>query len=160
DRTRSKWGGFLPKVPFDALRYGIPPSSLPSIEPVQLLALETAQRALEDGGYGHADFDRSRVAVVFGAEAGSDLSNAAVLRTVLPAYLGAVPDELRAQMPPLTEDSFAGMLSNVISGRIANRLDLGGANYTVDAACASSLAALDVACKELAAGTSDLVLCG
>ena len=35
------------------------------------------------------------------------------------------------------------MLSNVIAGRIANRLDLGGLNYTVDAACAS-LAALDL----------------
>ena len=41
-----------------------------------------------------------------------------------------------------------------------NRLDLGGVNYTVDAACASSLAALDAACKELRSGTSDLVLCG
>ncbi len=53
-----------------------------------------------------------------------------------------------------------GILANVIAGRIANRLDLGGANYTVDAACASSLTAVDVACKELASGTSDLVLCG
>ena len=45
----------------------------------------------------------------------------------------------------LTEDSFPGVLANVIAGRIANRLDLGGVNYTVDAACASSLAALDLA---------------
>jgi acyl transferase domain-containing protein len=52
------------------------------------------------------------------------------------------------------------VLANVIAGRIANRLDLGGVNFTVDAACASSLAALDAACKELAAGSSDLVLCG
>ncbi len=52
------------------------------------------------------------------------------------------------------------MLANVIAGRVANRLDLGGVNYTVDAACASSLAALDAACKELRAGSSDLVLCG
>jgi acyl transferase domain-containing protein/NAD(P)H-dependent flavin oxidoreductase YrpB (nitropropane dioxygenase family) len=160
DRTPSKWGGFLPRVPFDPLRYGIPPSSLPSIEPVQLLALETAQRALADASYAERDYDRSRTAVVFGAEAGSDLSNAAVLRTLLPSYLGAVPAELADQMPRLTEDSFPGMLSNVIAGRIANRLDLGGASYTVDAACASSLAAIDVGCKELAGGTSDLVLCG
>jgi acyl transferase domain-containing protein len=79
---------------------------------------------------------------------------------VLPSYLGEVPPELDEQLPRLTEDSFPGVLANVIAGRIANRLDLGGANYTVDAACASSLAALDVACKELTAGTSDLVLCG
>ncbi|UQA91922.1 type I polyketide synthase [Streptomyces halobius] len=159
-RTESKWGGFLPDIPFDPLRYGIPPSSLGSIEPVQLLALEAARRALDDAGYEARKFDRSRASVVFGAEAGSDLSNAATLRALLPAYLGQLPPELDAQLPRLTEDSFPGMLANVISGRIANRLDLRGANYTVDAACASSLAAVDVACKELAGGTSDLVLCG
>ncbi|MEO8755361.1 MAG: acyltransferase domain-containing protein, partial [Casimicrobiaceae bacterium] len=38
--------------------------------------------------------------------------------------------------------------------------DLGGSNYTVDAACASSLAAIDMACKELATGTSNMVICG
>ncbi|MFC5719229.1 SDR family NAD(P)-dependent oxidoreductase [Streptomyces gamaensis] len=159
-RTESKWGGFLPDIPFDPLRYGIPPSSLGSIEPVQLLALEAARRALRDAGYEERPFDRSRASVVFGAEAGSDLSNATTVRTVLPAYVGELPPGLDEQLPRLTEDSFPGMLANVIAGRIANRLDLGGANFTVDAACASSLAAVDVACKELSAGTSDLVLCG
>jgi acyl transferase domain-containing protein/NAD(P)H-dependent flavin oxidoreductase YrpB (nitropropane dioxygenase family) len=159
-RTPSKWGGFIAPVPFDPLRYGIPPAALRSIEPSQLLALEVARRALADAGYANRSIDHSRTSVVFGAEAGSDLSNAGVLRNLLPAYLGEVPPELDEQLPVLTEDSFAGALSNVIAGRIANRLDLGGANYTVDAACASSLAAVDVACKELTAGTSDLVLCG
>ncbi|WHM35570.1 type I polyketide synthase [Streptomyces sp. BPTC-684] len=158
--TASRWGGFLPPIPFDPFAYGIPPASLGSIEPVQLLALEAARRALEDAGYGDRPFDRSRTSVVFGAESGSDLSGATTLRTVLPAYLGEVPPAVEEQLPKLTEDSFPGMLANVIAGRIANRLDLGGANYTVDAACASSLAALDVACKELASGTSEMVLCG
>ncbi|MFF4901261.1 SDR family oxidoreductase [Streptomyces sp. NPDC001068] len=160
--TASRWGGFLPAIPFDPLSYGIPPASLGHIEPVQLLALEAARRALDDAGYGTRgrEFDRSRTSVVFGAEAGSDLSNAATLRAVLPSYYGKVPDGLEDQLPRLTEDSFPGLLANVISGRIANRLDLGGSNYTVDAACASSLAAVDVACKELTAGTSDVVLCG
>ena len=159
-RTPSKWGGFIAPVPFDPLRYGIPPAALRSIEPSQLLALEVARRALADAGYAERPVDHSRTSVVFGAEAGSDLSNAGVLRNLLPAYLGEIPPELAEQLPVLTEDSFPGVLSNVIAGRIANRLDLGGANYTVDAACASSLAAVDVACKELTAGTSDLVLCG
>lgn len=52
------------------------------------------------------------------------------------------------------------MLANVIAGRIASRLDLGGANCTVDAACASSLAALDLACRQLREGDSDMALCG
>ncbi|WP_059011107.1 type I polyketide synthase [Streptomyces specialis] len=158
--TPSKWGGFLPRIPFDPLSYGIPPATLRSIEPVQLLALEAARRTLTDAGYDDRPFDRARTSVIFGAEAGSDLSQAATLRAVLPSYLDSMPDALAEQLPTLTEDSFPGMLSNVIAGRIANRLDLGGANYTVDAACASSLAALDAACKELTAGSSDLVLCG
>lgn len=160
ERTPSRWGGFLPEIPFDPLRYGIPPASLAAVEPVQLLALEAARRALADAGYDAKGTDHARTSVVFGAEAGSDLSNATTLRTVLPSYIGTIPPALDEQLPRLTEDSFPGMLANVIAGRVANRLDLGGANYTVDAACASSLTAVDVACKELVAGTSDMVLCG
>ena len=57
-RTPSKWGGFIPEVGFDALAYGIPPTSLASIEPVQLLSLEAAARALADAGYADREFDR------------------------------------------------------------------------------------------------------
>jgi acyl transferase domain-containing protein len=160
ERTPSRWGGFLPRIPFDPLSFGIPPASLAAIEPVQLIALEAARRALADAGYEGRPVDHSRTSVVFGAEAGSDLSNATALRTVLPSYVGEMPAALDEQLPRLTEDSFPGMLANVIAGRIANRLNLGGANYTVDAACASSLTAVDVACKELVTGTSDVVLCG
>ncbi|GGY01017.1 type I polyketide synthase [Streptomyces hiroshimensis] len=163
--TVSKWGGFLPRIPFDPLRYGIPPTTLGSTDPVQLLALEAARRALDDAGYGDGGrggrpFDRSRASVVFGAESGGELSHAYTLRAVLPSYFGSVPPGLAEQLPTPTEDSFPGILANVVSGRIAHRFDLGGANYTVDAACASSLAALDSACKELVTGSSDLVLCG
>ncbi|WP_231954490.1 type I polyketide synthase [Actinoplanes derwentensis] len=160
DATPSKWGGFIPRIKFDPLAYGIPPASLASIEPVQLLALEVAARALEDAGYADRPFARDRASVIFGAEAGHDLATAYGFRALIPGYLGELPPELDEHLPRVTEDSFPGVLSNVIAGRIANRLDLGGVNYTVDAACAASLAALDLACKELTAGTSDLVLCG
>ncbi|MFG2875641.1 SDR family NAD(P)-dependent oxidoreductase [Streptomyces sp. NPDC048337] len=161
ERTPSRWGGFLDPVPFDALAHGIPPASLAGIEPVQLLALEISARALADAGYGRdREFDRSRTSVVFGAEAGTELAGAYGLRALLPAYLGELPSALDGQLPRLTEDSFPGILANVIAGRVANRLDLGGANCTVDAACASSLAALDLACRQLRDGDSDMVICG
>ncbi|WP_394828393.1 SDR family NAD(P)-dependent oxidoreductase [Pendulispora albinea] len=163
EKTPSKWGGFIPDIVFDPGAYGIPPRSLAAIDPVQILALEVARRALEDAGLSGAQarwFDRERASVVFGTESGNDLSSAYGFRASYPQYLGEMPKELDASLPKLTEDSFPGVLSNVISGRIANRLDLRGSNYTVDAACASSLAALDVACKELAGGTSDLVIAG
>ena len=158
--TPSRWGGFVPEIAFDALAYGIPPRSLASIETVQLLALHVAAEALADAGYKTRPFDRERTSVIFGAEAGTDLSSAYGLRASFRTYLGELPAELDEHLPSLTEDSFPGMLTNVIAGRIANRLDLGGSNFTVDAACASSLAALDLACKELRLGTSDMVLCG
>ncbi len=167
--TPSKWGGFLPDIPFDALRYGIPPAALASIEPVQLLSLEVAARALRDAGYesapagrpgGARAFDRERTAVVFGAEPGTDLSAAYGFRALYPQLHGELPAALDDQLPQLTADSFPGVLANVISGRIANRLDLGGANYTVDAACASALAALEVACLQLGSGAADMVLAG
>ncbi len=98
--------------------------------------------------------------MIFGAEAGTDLAGAYGFRAQYRQYAGVLPPALDAVLPRLTEDSFPGILSNVIAGRIANRLDLGGANFTVDAACASSLAAVDLACKELANGDAGMVICG
>ncbi|AGZ46207.1 type I polyketide synthase [Actinoplanes friuliensis] len=159
--TVSKWGGFIDPVPFDAIKYGIPPAALASIDPTQLLALEISHRALVDAGYAYdSGADHSKTGVVFGAEAGSDMSQTQTLRTLLPGYLGDVPAQMEDLLPTVTEDTFPGVLANVIAGRVANRLDLGGPNYTVDAACASSLAAMDSACKELLAGDSDLMICG
>src|SRR6185295_1716324 len=60
--------------------------------------------------------------------------------------------------PEWTEDSFAGIILNVAAGRVANRLDLGGVNYAVDAACASSLAALYAGVRELETGTADAMI--
>jgi acyl transferase domain-containing protein/NAD(P)H-dependent flavin oxidoreductase YrpB (nitropropane dioxygenase family)/NADP-dependent 3-hydroxy acid dehydrogenase YdfG len=160
EKTPSKWGGFIPATVFDPGAYGIPPRSLAAIDPVQILSLEVARRAMNDARLDERYFDRERASVVFGAEAGTDLANAYGFRASIPRYIGEMPPALDASLPKLTEDSFPGVLSNVIAGRIANRLDLRGVNYTVDAACASSLAAVDVACKELASGSSDIVVAG
>jgi acyl transferase domain-containing protein/NAD(P)H-dependent flavin oxidoreductase YrpB (nitropropane dioxygenase family)/NAD(P)-dependent dehydrogenase (short-subunit alcohol dehydrogenase family) len=159
-KTPSKWGGFIDDIPFDPLKYGIPPQSLAAIEPVQLLSLAVAHDALADAGYLDKYFDREKTAVIFGAEAGMDLSNQYTFRNLYPQYCGDLPDALDAVLPKLTEDSFPGVLANVISGRIANRLGLGGVNYSVDSACASSLTAIELAVKELRTGGSDMVLAG
>ncbi|MBL7549255.1 SDR family oxidoreductase [Frankia sp. AgB1.9] len=160
EKSRSTWGGFLDRIPFDPLRYGIPPAALSSIEPVQALALETARRALEDARLAPDRVDHSRTGVVFGTEPNSDLSAAITLRALLPAYYGQVPPELDDVLPRITPETFTGILGNIVASRISNRLDLGGPAYVVDAACASSLAALDLACKELRFGSADVMLCG
>jgi acyl transferase domain-containing protein/acyl carrier protein len=168
DKIISKWGGFVPDVTFDPLKYGMPPSSLPSIEPAQLLALEVVQRALTDAGYADRSFPREQTAVVLGMGGGAaQLAMGYAFRSYLPMLDTVIPgggrqaiESCRGLLPEWTEDSFPGFLLNVTAGRIANRLNLGGANYTVDAACGSSLAAAALAVRELETGAADMVILG
>jgi acyl transferase domain-containing protein/NAD(P)H-dependent flavin oxidoreductase YrpB (nitropropane dioxygenase family)/NAD(P)-dependent dehydrogenase (short-subunit alcohol dehydrogenase family)/acyl carrier protein len=161
DRIYSKWGGFLSDVSFDPLEFGVPPAAIPSIEPMQLLALVLVQRALKDAGYARDNPHREQTAVILGAGGGlADLGARYTTRAMIPGLIENPDDSLYGQLPEWTEDSFAGILLNVISGRVSNRFDLGGVNFTVDAACASSLAAVYLGCRELATGTSDMVIAG
>ncbi len=168
DKIISKWGGFLPDVPFDPIRYGMPPSSLPSIEPAQLIALEVVRTALADAGYADRPFPRETTGVVLGMGGGAaQLAMGFAFRSYLPMLDTVLPEAGRQAMqscqgllPDWTEDSFPGFLLNVTAGRIANRLNLGGSNYTVDAACGSSLAAAALAVRELESGVADMVVLG
>ena len=161
DKSYSKWGGFLEDVPFDPLNYGIPPNALSSIEPLQLLTLEVARRALDHAGYKTRPFSRERASVILGVGGGgADLAQRYGTRVAMAATTSDSDSDAPQDLPKWTEDSFPGMLSNVAAGRVANRFDFGGVNYTVDAACASSLAAVYHAVNELEAGTSDLVIAG
>ena len=45
-------------------------------------------------------------------------------------------------LPTITEDSMPGELANIVSGRVANILNLRGPNFITDAACASSFAVI------------------
>ncbi|NQD72525.1 acyltransferase domain-containing protein, partial [Sphingobacterium shayense] len=160
DVSHSKWGGFIPKIDFDPLAFGIPPQSLAAIEPTQLLSLLVARRALDNAGYADKEIDRENISVIIGAEGGNDLANSYSFRGYYKQVFGELHKEVQDAFPHTTEDSFPGILANVIAGRITNRLDLGGRNFTVDAACASSLAAIELACQELILGKSDMVLAG
>lgn len=161
DKIYSKWGGFLDDMPFDPIRYGMPPKSLESIDPMQLMALEVAQRTLIDSGYQDRDFNRERASVILGVSGGTgDVGTQYGLRAELPRFYGSLPENIADRLPEWTEDSFAGLLNNVSAGRIANRLNLGGVNFTTDAACASALAALYQSVSELVSGRSDFVITG
>ncbi len=161
DKIYSKWGGFIEDIPFDPLRFGIPPRSLKSIDPIQLLALEAVRQALDDAGYGDGDFDRENTSVILGAATGAgDLGHQYATRSHLPTYIEKLADKTWDRLPEWTEESFPGLLLNVAAGRVANRFDFGGRNYTIDAACASSLAAMSLAIEELETGRSNVVITG
>ncbi|WP_425259604.1 SDR family NAD(P)-dependent oxidoreductase [Rubrivivax sp. RP6-9] len=161
DKIYSKWGGFLDDLAFDPTKFGMPPKSIEAVDPMQLMALEVARRTLADAGYDGRPFDRERASVIIGASGGTgDVGSQYGLRSELPRFQGALPADVADRLPEWTEDSFAGILLNVIAGRIANRLNFGGVNFTTDAACGSSLAAVYQAVTELAAGRSDIVIAG
>ena len=155
DKIYSRWGGFLEPIEFDPLKYGMPPKSLSSIDPFQLITLEMVDRALRDAGYHQREFDREHTSVFVGEGGGmGNLGQLYSLRALLPMVLRDVPDELLGQLPEWTEDSFPGLLPNVIAGRIANQFDLGGTNLSTSAACAAGLAALSLGMDELRSGKS------
>ncbi|MFH1158204.1 MAG: beta-ketoacyl synthase N-terminal-like domain-containing protein, partial [Pseudomonadota bacterium] len=161
DKIYSKWGGFLDDMPFDPSKYGITPKSIVSVDPMQLMALEVAQAALADAGFRHTEKERERTSVILGISGGAgDVGGQYGLRSELPRFAGELPAALAGQLPEWTEDTFAGILVNVVAGRIANRLDLGGANFTTDAACASSMAAIHQGVQELLSRNSDTVIVG
>ena len=118
DKIVSKWGGFLPDVAFDPLRYGMPPSSLRSIEPAQLLALEVVRTALADAGYAERPFPREQTGVVLGMGGGAAQlamgyafrSYLPMLDTVLPAGGKQAIESCQGLLPEWTEDSFPGFL--------------------------------------------------
>ena len=161
DKIYSKWGGFLDELPFDPTEFGIPPAAAKCIEPMQLLALEAVRRALADAGYEDGNFDREKTSVIFGASGGlGDLGQLYATRSELPRVVGPTADQVRERLPEWSGDSFPGILLNAIAGRIANRFDLGGANYVIDAACASSLASLESAVRQLETGQCNVAIAG
>jgi Beta-ketoacyl synthase, N-terminal domain len=61
DKTYARRGAFLDPIDFDALGWGVPPSSIPATDTAQLLALVVAQQVLRDAaGSQFETMDRSR----------------------------------------------------------------------------------------------------
>ncbi|MHC8441853.1 MAG: beta-ketoacyl synthase N-terminal-like domain-containing protein, partial [Candidatus Eutrophobiaceae bacterium] len=180
DMTYAQRGGFIDPVDFDPLFYGISPNNTQAIDTSQLLGLHVARHALADAGYASSHdaddgrpFDRNRCSVILGvtgtlemtiplgARLGHPLWRRALAAAgVAPEVAEIVIENIANSYTSWQENSFPGLLGNVVAGRIANRFDLGGSNCVVDAACASSLAALHVAAMELYAGRSDMAMVG
>lgn len=161
DKIYSRWGGFMPDVRFDPTEFGMPPNSVSSIDPLQLLTLVAIRNLLEDAGLAKSRSEGERTSVILGFSGGlGELGVKYAARTEL--FRVGLGDDQEAVdfLPEWSEDSFAGLLPNVAAGRAANRFDFGGVNFTVDAACASSLAAVYQAVLELESGRSDVVLTG
>jgi acyl transferase domain-containing protein len=174
DKTYARRGAFIKPVEFDPMEHGIPPAILPATDTSQLLALIMAKQVLDDATRGQfAKLDASRASIILGVTSAQELVNQMASRLQRPIWQKAlrehglpedevqrVCERISSSYVPWQESSFPGLLGNVVAGRIANRLNLGGTNCVTDAACASSLSALSMAMHELYLGESDLAITG
>jgi acyl transferase domain-containing protein/acyl carrier protein len=174
DKTYCKRGGFLPDIDFNPMKFGLPPNILEVTDISQLLGLVVAKEAIEDAGYGVSrQFNHERTGVVLGVAIGRQLAVPLGARLQDPLWKKVLKnsglsdedsqkiiEKIKSGYVQWEENAFPGMLANVISGRIANRLDLGGMNCVVDAACASSLGALRMAISELVEHRADMMITG
>ncbi|KAF0174681.1 MAG: polyketide synthase family protein [Limisphaerales bacterium] len=173
DMTYARRGGFISPVNFNPLEFGIAPKDLEATDTTQLLGMVAAKQALADAGYADKPFNRQRTSVLLGVTGALELVIPLGARLGHPIWRRALAEagvandvaedvvqRIADGYVPWQENSFPGLLGNVAAGRIAARLDLGGTNCVVDAACASSFAALHLAAMELETGRSDMVITG
>ena len=178
NRIYTKLGGFLGALAgFDPRPFGQMPVALSGSEPDQFLAMRAAAEALADAGYADKDYDRKRTGIILGHGIHPHRANVngmqhclalgqmmGLLRAVYPGLAESdaadIEAMLRSKLPAFNVDTLPGLVPNMMTGRIANRLDLMGPNFLVDGACASSTLAVDAAITELRRGRADMMLAG
>jgi acyl transferase domain-containing protein len=178
DRIYTKRGGFLADTcEFDPVQHGVMPRSVDGGEPEHFVALQLADHALADAGCMERPFPRERTEVILGRGTYANRGYVTVLQHTLvvdqtirllrhlhPEHsdeeLADIKRRLKESLPPFNAETAPSLAHSVMCGRIANRLDLMGVAYTIDAACASSLIAVEQGMKDLLGGHCDLVLAG
>jgi acyl transferase domain-containing protein/acyl carrier protein len=183
DKTYSKIGGWVRDWEWNPLGWKLPmpPKVSDAIDGAQKWAVACTRMALADAGWPERTLNLERTAVIIGnalagehhyltalriafPEIARELNGAASFATLPAEVREAIERELHVNMdgllPEVTEDTMPGELSNCVAGRVANLFDLRGPNFTVDAACASALAAMDAAVEGLVAREFDVAITG
>lgn len=170
------FGEKYPTPTFDRVR--LPPPTVRTVDRCQLMILECGHQLREhlaDAWREHADRTGVFVGNLGPTRAGMLYANRCYLddiagtlyrnprlagAEVLPTLLDGLYQHAQRLVPPSNEDSFSGIMPNIISARLANYFDLHGPNLTLDAGLASTLSAFEVACQYLRAGDIDVALAG
>lgn len=182
DTCYTKLGCFLDALPTTAEpEWKIPPSSLASLDPCQLLALRAAKAALRCLEDPMQRWDKHRVGVMLAFLPYQGRKFLADARINAERYFDKLRSELIASgregadvdrivqaarakftsaLPELSEDSFTGWQGALCAGRISRAYGFGGPHLVTDSACASTHAALHAATQALRHRTCDTVLAG
>ncbi len=149
DKVYSVRGCFLdPGIEAARESFGIDEGLLGRLDPLYRVALLAGHRAFADARVGASA--RARTGVILGSIALPTDATNAMAREVLGG----------AGAPPSGMDPLNRRVTGLPAGLLAASLKLGGGSMTLDAACASSLYALKLACDELVAGRADAMLAG
>ena len=148
DRAWHARGGYVHGFSFDSSGYALPADALASLDPLVHWVLHTARQALRDA---------SRAG---DARTGLVLGNLSLPSSGLSAYaesvwLGELSTKLGARGE--ARDRF---MSGLPAQLAARALGLGLGGFSLDAACASSLYAIEAACRALQEGRVDRMLAG
>ncbi len=178
NRINTPYGGYLRDLyRFDPGTFGIIPNSVDGGEPDQFIALHVTYNALRDAGYVRDDYDHRETGIILGHSTylhrgqGNLIQHNLVLdqtvellEAILPSLtndkLSRIRKLLKKRLPQFNADIVPGLVPNVMTGRIANRLNLKGPNYLIDAACSSSLLAVSAAMDELRNDRSRIMIAG
>ncbi|MDN3548143.1 beta-ketoacyl synthase N-terminal-like domain-containing protein [Mucilaginibacter aquaedulcis] len=177
DRFYCNRGGFIPDYKFDPRRFGILPVAIEGTEPDHLLTLDLAYSALEDAGVFKKGLSLEKTGIIIGKGnyAGPGATRAieivrtgeqiaSLLREILPDLsqpnIEKIKNEYQLRKGRFSADTAMGLIPNLVASLVANRLNLGGVAFTLDAACASSLIAVDHAVQELTSGRCNMVIAG
>lgn len=171
DSTYNLRGGYIQGFQFEPQGYHLPADLLAQLDPTFQWSLYAARAALADSGYLHHERALARTGLLLGSlsfptRASSQLlapQYTAAMQPVLAELLGT-PDLQLTGHPhtgyPIGSHPANLLIPGMPAHIVAAGLGLGGTRLVLDAACATSLYALALACEHLQQGTADLMLAG
>lgn len=154
------YGGFIDGVEqFAGPHFGLAPRRVEAMDPQQRLMIEVAREALQDAGLERRSFDRRRTATFVGACVSEYSAVSTLAWRLRQLEVGQFGDGLEVDVSlriakdvkAIRSYSLPGVLVSMCATLIAQTFDLGGPAFTLDAACASSLAAVVQAVNHLRA---------
>ena len=152
DHAFTKRGGYVEGFAFDPQGYAVEPDALAGLDPLTQWVLDTGRRALADAG---ASGD-ARTGAVLG---NLSLPSSGLSRFAESVWLEGDP-AAREALGAAAADPRDRFMSGLPAHLLASALGLGLGGYALDAACASSLYAVELACRALQAGRADRMLAG
>ncbi|HBO44807.1 MAG TPA: hypothetical protein DD670_12930, partial [Planctomycetaceae bacterium] len=172
-------GGYVTGFEYDWRKHKIPPKEIAQASPLQFMILDAVDQAIQRSGYHERPFDRRRVGVVVGTTFGGACAAELAVCLRLPDFQERLAQLLRKKgiaedliegiarsygevllkHMPILLDETGSFTASALASRITKTFDLMGSAVAVDAAGASSMAALGCCVEFLRSGDCDMMVC-